>query len=251
MSKEYVNRLSYLGFSTIFSAEGDIPRGLGSYACFGGILNIGKKLQKEHYEIFVIRDPKYAVESNRSNLCLLNDKEVRKHLWLVKRLFPFKYVVEESQYQEFSAYKIILDVDAPKFYHKYLLTWLRYLYEFPYNLILVDALRLKHQYLPKENIANLFILCANSFNYRPVSYSEGHGIARYPSGFLKEYELKAKINEQAIGSQQVNYLYPRLTKIKLEKIADNNGVYLEYWLNPEDFLERKDVYLKNYKTLKQ
>lgn len=255
MLKKYVNRISYISYATIYSCEGSVGLDLTNRACFSNVLCYRSKLQKEHYEIILVRDPRFATVNYKSNLCLLNDRELRKHLWLVRRLFPFEYNVTEVQYEGYSAYQVTLDVDAPYFYHKYLLTWLRYAYEFPYNIILNEALRLKHQALPHESIANLFILCANSYNNAIEYYSPGHAITDPGSGFLKEYELKAKINEIAgngdFYTQHCNNIYP-ITGKKFQTIPDKSvGCYLDYWTDPDAFEKRKKVYLSNYKTIKE
>lgn len=252
MSKKYVNRIQFCSYSTIFSCTGDNELALKSRVCFRDAFYFGNRLKKQHYEVILIRDPEYVLNSCGLNLCLLNAKEIKKHLWLARRLFGFSYSVEETIYNDFSAYKVILDIDAPYFYHKYLLTWLRYTYEFPFNLILNDALRMKHQYLPKESITNLFVLCANSYQCGPECYNTGHSISVIPSNFLKEYELKARINRIAAEnnrySMNVNNIYPMAKGGGWNKISTKEGGrYLDYWLDPETFDDRKNVYLDNYK----
>ena len=121
MSKQYVNRLSYLSYSTIFSATGDVNIGLSNYACFGNILNRGYTFSKEHYEIYAITDTQYAVNHNNSNLCLLDERGVKKHLMLARRLFPFEYSVEPSEYKGYNCFKITIDLDGDQYYHKYLI----------------------------------------------------------------------------------------------------------------------------------
>lgn len=253
MSKEYVDKLSYLSYSTIYSARGTLNNELRSRACFADILNRGE-ISEEHYEIYMIRDKNYALLHNACNLCMLTESELKKHIILARRLFPFSYSVEESKYDGYSAFKVNIDITAKHFYHRYLLTWIRYAYEFPYNLILSDALRMKHYYLRRESVTNLFVLCANSFTGEPVGYGSGHSISCQQSSFLKEYELKDKIKQLAANQGRytaVNSIYPYKWDAKYPKIDSKNGRYLSYWTNNEDFEERAKVYLKGYKQLKK
>lgn len=253
MSNVYVNKLSYLNYSTVYSAKGDIPIRLSSYACFGSILNRGLSLTKEHYEIYVVTDPKNALVYRRGHLCLLSEKGVKKHLMLARRLFPFSYTVEPSKFEEMDAFKITIDLNADKFYHRYLLTWVRYLWEFPFNLILNDALHMKHNYLNRESITNLFVLCANCYSDSPAAYSSGHSISCQEAQLLKEQELKARIKEFATPAYRkcINDIYPYKYNPNRFKIDTNgNGRYLDYWLDPATFEERAKVYLKEYQKLK-
>ena len=261
MSKEYVNRLRYLSYATIYSTSGDDKLHLGSRACFGSTLNYGGVVHDMHYEIILIRDPKYALNCYKSNLCFLTKKEVKRHILLARRLFLFKYAVEECTYQNYEAFKVTLDLSANHFYHRYLTTWVRYLYEFPYNVLFNDVLRLKHQYLKKESIANLYVLCVNSYNgYAGEGYGTGHSMPYRNSNFLKEQQLKAAIERegkvQDCYSGRLNNLYPPIGGIKFKQICltqedVDKSKYLEYWLDQEEFEKRAQVYLANYKLMIQ
>jgi len=255
MSKIYVDKLSYLNYATVYSAQGDRDVVMGKHACFAEAINRGT-IQKEHYEMYLIRDKRFAIEKRFSNLCLMNEAQLRKHIWLARRLFPFKYTVENSEYDRHPAFKVTIDLDAPLFYHRYLLTWVRYAWEFPYNLIMEDALRMKHQYLPKENIPNLYVLCSDSIVSCPTGNDSLHGIPCGGASFLRECELKARINELSASKYgRLNELYPSKYEVhcKLEKTTDdaNKWPYLDYWNDPEEFQERAKIYLRNYKILKQ
>lgn len=252
MSNKYVKKLKYLNYCTIFAASGDLNVPLRDRACFADVLNI-KYLNKEHYEIYIVRDENFCLKQNASHLCLLDESGIKKHLKLARRLFPFSYNVEKSEYNGMDAFKINIDLEAAHIYHRYLLTWVRFLWEFPYNLILIEALRMKHAYLPKESITNLIVVCTNSYNNGPCWYNAVHGIYVGESSLLKERDLKdALLLIGQVGQDgQVNDLYPsndRASPIRIE--PDENSRYLEYWQDPAEFNKRAKVYLKEYKRLK-
>ena len=261
MSKEYVNRLRYLNYASIYSTTGDSEHSLGREVCFGSTLNRGYVLHDMHYEIILIRDPKYVLTRNLSNLCFLTKKEVKRHVLIAKRLFPFTYSVEECTYEDYEAFKVTIDLSANHFYHRYITTWVRYLYEFPYNVLFNDVLRLKHSYLKKESIANLYVLCVNSYNgCAGEGYGTGHSMPYKNSNFLKEQQLKAAIEKygriQDRYSGRLNNLYPSINGIRFKGICSteddlNRSHYLEYWLDQEEFEKRAQVYLANYKLMIQ
>lgn len=251
MSKELVTSLKYLNYATIYSAQGDIDVQLDTQACFADILNRGT-IHNEHYELYLLRDPKGITDYHYANICIFTEQELKRHILLARRLIPFTFSVEQSGYDGLASYKVNLDISANHFYHRYLLTWIRYAYEIPYNLFLADVHRLKQEYLKKESITNLFVLCANSYNNSPKDYEYIHAIPKKNCRFLKEYELKAKINSFGECTQDrhyVNELYST-HDLHLETLPQTeNESYLEWWLNEEAFQERAQVYLRNYKRL--
>lgn len=247
MLKECVTKLRDLDYGTIYSAKGEqldltLQRRICFRAAFDKFYNNDE--HTAHYELQLIRDPKYNQETGYNNICLLTKEELKRHLKLARRLFPFKYVVEDSEYGGLPSFRVFIDISGVHYYHKYLLTWIRYAYEIPYNLILWDALHLKHTYLRKESITNLYVLCANSFNDNVHYYGNGHSMPYRNSGFLKEANLKA-----AILRGSLNDIYPRLAYSCTRFQYSEEAKYLEYWLDEEEFEKRKDTYLANYKLM--
>ena len=55
MLKQYVEKISFLSYDTIFSAKGSKNIGLSHNACFSRVLNYGY-ITKEQYVIYLIRD---------------------------------------------------------------------------------------------------------------------------------------------------------------------------------------------------
>lgn len=250
MLKEYKQRIQYIGYDTIYSAHGDRDNALMSRACFADILN-WKYLFKEHYELFMYADPGQLVNHSNSNYCLLTEAQLKKHIQSVRRLFPFKYSVIKTTYKEYNAYKIVLDVEAEHFYHRYLLTWIRYAYEWPFNVLLNDAFLLKHHYLNRVSLSNLFNLCASCF--KGYSYNSGHAIYNpgYKLQFMKEPKLKLVIQNLASkknSNTRVNSIYEGVGVNRHQCIDEVK--FLDYWTDIDAFKERAKEYLRIYKTIK-
>ena len=231
----------YLNYDTIYKASGDINNVLMRRACFADVLNRGV-IQKEVYEIFLIRDDSH-LKKRYNNCCFFTFDEVVRHVRLAQRLFHFSYKVEESNLEKTPCFKVTLNLDGPHIYHRYLLTWVRYLYEAPFNLILKDSLQLKDRYLKRVSFTNLFILCAACYQGGPY-YNSGHAISYISSRFMKEGELKSRLRVVPCLNNiyKINGSY--LECIKPETILTN-------WLNDNTLKERIKVYIAAYKKMKK
>lgn len=246
MSKEYVHKLRDFDYCSLYSVNGDIDLPFDRRICFADVFR-KYNIHDAHYVLKLIRDPAYNEATGKNNICLLTKQELQRHLKLARRLFPFKYSVQESEYNEYAAFEVTIDIALNSIYHKYLLTWIRYAYELPYNIILNEALRMKHTYLRKESITNLYILCANSFTCSCFSYGSGHAIAYPFSAFLKESELIAQLT----SCNSLNSIYPRARQdvLKIPIPAEEIDKFLEYWLDEEEFNQRARIYITNYKQM--
>jgi hypothetical protein len=90
-----------------------------------------------HYVVIVDKASKQR--KSFYNTCLFNKKEICWYLSQIKKLYPFKYSIE-GEPKDIS-YNINIDVKGTHLQHLFVLTCVRYLYEYPYNLGLYDALR--------------------------------------------------------------------------------------------------------------
>lgn len=251
-------KLNFMSYCSYFEANGDIHVPLGSHACFANAIN-RKTIRKESYIIYLFKDLKVA-KKHQSNFCPLTKEELIYHIKQARRIFKFNYNVEEepevrSGVGVCPAFKVTFDVDANHFYHRYLLTWLRYAYEFPYNMILLEAFRLKKYAIPKETLPNLFVLITNSL--KDSYYSDGHsiGCSYGKHDMLKEVTLKKNISELAKQNSNygcLNQIYPRTKNKDITKLTRIDLSYLDVdqWLPLETFDKRVEKYVKNYKILK-
>ena len=251
MSKTFKDSLRCLSYHTEFSAEGTKRLSMARRACFSELLNYGTRVENEHYKVIIYNDPNIAVKASRSNYCPFGKESLKKHIHQARRLFEFTYNIVETSNdysgKSYSCFEVTIDLSGPKIYHRYLLTWLRYSYEFPFNLILMNAFRLKDTCIKEETIPNLFVLVANCFYGGPSSYNTGHSISYQSCKFLKEKTLKDRIKK----ANSVNEIYPRYSNLKLGRIdPGGNSCYLDYWTDIEEFDKRSKVYVEAYKKLK-
>lgn len=237
----------YLGYHTVFSCDGDVNVKMNSYACFAPAFKYLGNIKKSsvHYIIKIYKGTALQ-RRNLSNMCFFDRKHIKNHINQLKDLFSIESKVYDGVDTEFPYFVVELDIkNASGLCHKYALTWVRYLYEYPYNMILGDAYRLKEDPLFRfESIANLFNLISRCV---PVYVGDGHGVVGNSGvGFLKRRELSARLNKEA----KLNSIYTRINIVRTE-IPDEIGQYtsydIEYWESRELFEEtRKPIYIKEY-----
>ena len=241
-----------LNLHTEYSCAGDYVKQMGSAACFRYVFNHLDRNTKTSIDYVIkIYSGLDAVNKERwNNGCFLNKREIRNHLDLLKGIIPFRAKIVSKEENGLKFFEIRLRVENIKgIYHKFLLTWIRYLYEFPYNMYIVEANKLrKEKPFMFDSISNLFNLVGSS-----VSLGGGHSIAWGNAvGFLQRKELTAKIGQV----RALNNIYKRYndggsvdTRVT-HKGRDLSYYDLEYWRDEELFQRRLAVYQEKYKKIK-
>lgn len=234
-----MKEFQFLDYCTIYSCEGDLHKEYGESACFGYVFDAIRANMTVDYVITIHKGVDFARTAHKSNACLLDVKKATKHINLLKSIYPIDIKVEDSE-DTFNVYLSLSNV--PPSFHKYALTWVRYLYEFPYNVLLRDAYELKKNSCFRfESIANLFNLCMGCSCINP---REIHQVPlNVVSTRLSVNELRERIKKV----NRLNSIYKKLSR-KEDSIPDNIGEYSctdsEYW--DEGYKERETVYLRVY-----
>lgn len=245
-----MKEFKYLDYHTEYSCDGDLNKHMASEACFSYVFGHVHDNDHVKYKIILYKGIEFSKNNHRSNACLFGKKEIRNHLALLKSLYPFHYKVLDCKKEgkKYDRIEVFLELDnVPATFHKYILTWLRYTYEFPYNVILKDAYALKKDSEFRfESIANLFNLVMGCYCNNP---REIHQIPlNVVSVPMKLSEVREKIQKVGI----LNDIYEKL-KAKKDTIPKTIGKYtisdIEYWEN--GFEVRKPIYMKVYKEIKR
>lgn len=233
----------FLDYHTVYSCKGAIVKAFGANACFGYVFARIRDNVDVTYEIIVYRGVECCTQKHWSNACLLTIPEIRNHLSLLNNLYPIRYSIDKWD-DDYDAIKITLNIsNAPSTFHKYALTWLRYIYEYPYNVILKDVIELRKDPIFRfESRANLLNLCISCFN-EPLR--EVHQIPQ--NGIVSKLSVK-DLKQRIRHVDELNDIYKRL-KNRGNVIPPTIGRYSvhdkEYW--SEGFSTRKEVYVKVYK----
>lgn len=240
-----MKEFKFLDYCTEYSCEGSLERAMQVNACFSHVFNAVKNNSSIKYRIILYMGTRYSAEQHKSNACIFTKREVRNHLKLLKSLYPLQYSVRD--YKDKDGYKRILVTlnieNTPATFHKYALTWLRYLYEFPYNVLLRDAYTLKKERTFRfESIANLFNLTLSCYcgNPREIHQIPTNSIIQR----LKLADVKRRIKQVYL----LNNIYAEGDRKALqipEKIQGFSVEDIEYW--NAGFGERKPIYMEIHK----
>lgn len=241
----------FLNYNTEYSCKGEFYKDMEEEACFGFVFNrISKAPISEEYNIILYKGTKLSRVEHKSNACLFNKQQIRNHLKQAHSIYPFRIHIEELEWEGYPAYKVQLKLkDVPGNFHAYLLTWLRYMYEYPYNVILLDTYKLKKDPIFRfTSISNLFNLVLSCFNDNP---REIHQIPRNQINVpLQKKDIRTKLKQIKL----LNNIYKKLQEKSNDTIPDRIGnltTYdIEYW-EPDNLFEiyRKPIYMNVYQKI--
>lgn len=252
-----------LNFCTEYSSEGNTQKNLSKDFCFGTIFYSEDNgiVQKNKYTIKLYKIGDWLNKKRQNNACLTDRAGIVHHLKILKSVFKFSYHLKENK----DHFVLTMTLEGDLIYHKYMLSWVRYLYEYPFNVFLADACKLKE--IPGfkfESIINLFNLVGATSGI--IQHGTGiHAIGE--TGWFKALmttkEIQARLKKLEGGHKHINDVFPVLhanggrgaPEDKLEGIEtleeyDNNLHSSDYWESEEEFNKRLELYKKNYKILK-
>lgn len=241
-----------LNFCTIYESKGNTTKEMCEEACFGTVFHSERNgiEQNNTYTIKIHKFGDFVREKRQNNGCLINRADIVRHLRVLKSIVRFKYSLKEHK----DLFVLTVNINGDLMYHKYALTWIRYIYEYPFNVFLLDAHRLKK--LPEfrfDSIINLFNLVG------ATSSIQDWGTAIHAIGRTYNFKLfmtTKGIKEQLIilskGNNQVNNIFKELDKdCKAYTLKATSGDLhsLDYWDSEDKFKQRYKIYIKNYKIL--
>ena len=242
---------NFLNFCTIYESTGSVDKELGREYCFSEIFYEGPNKQKNNYILEIYWD-KY--EDNDNNNCLLTTEQLVEHINEIKKIKSFEHELEKHE----DKYVLKFTLDAPRIYHKIILSWLRYSYEWPFNMALYETFKLKDTYgFKRENLFNLFNIIGASMGY------EKHGTDIHAIGAFnrfkklvtyKEFKQLIETARKKDPRKQINQVVPYIDNINLKDVPRQEDFKInesEFWENEKDFKKRVKIYRNNYKILKE
>ena len=242
----------YLNYHTEYSCSGKFNKDMDSEACFSFVFSRTSTIKvSESYDIILYKGLDFTKKKNYSNACLFKKSQIRKHLEQAQGIFPFDFTIKSAKWNSYKVFIVSLNlVDLPGTFHKYILTWVRYMYEYPYNMFLFDAYRLKKETCFRfTSIANLFNMVLSCYGY-PLR--EIHQITKNQiSKNLRKKDIRARLEILV----KLNNIYDKrkYKKNKFvipEKVNDLSLSDIEYWENDEIYEQyRKPVYMELYNTI--
>ena len=185
-------------------------------------------------------------KSGENNYCLLSPSAINEWANAFTDILDYKATIVLSEILSPKKCAVVLEFPKTSCFgnvEKFLATWVRYLYERPYNLAVVDTIRLKRQKtFSTYSHLDLFNLVSQTYFDRS-NWGEGHSISYgggiYPRNVLQNTILNTS-KELSLNSIGTEYRIDRRTRLAVDPI---NDMYLASDL--ASFRKR----LPNYKTM--
>jgi hypothetical protein len=214
--------------------------------CFGQLEHLFKP-GRQDCTLYIVKDPNYGFNEGYWHNCLITRKELVSLLNSFKNVFTIKYKITDSEMDEYDAYEVNIKFKTKKYYVVlFILTVLRYSYEFPYNVILRDAFKLTK--LSEFKWMNLISLCnlVQSCTFNDWDGRTLHGLLERNNACNK---TKKSIHHTISRVRRIHRIFkPGKIEGPLHDKARNT---LEYWTDEKQFERRLEVYKKNLKNFKQ
>lgn len=245
------NYFRVINFDTKYSSTGDKQLALHSRACFSDIFCLkGDRNYHIKYNIYVYTNGE-RYRQGYNNRCFLTLNQVISYLEEGKLYHDFQYTITSSQ----GHYIIHLNLTGLPIVHKFILTYIRYLYEMPFSFYLYEAFKLKQELpeLQNETYLNIYNLVSATI---PATL---HGCDIHNIG--ASFKFKELLSIETINTwlqdyhYALNELYGTYANDSLLQInydfGDRHGADISFWSLKSNRKKRYKTYLSNYKTLKQ
>ena len=255
-----MSKFNFLSFTTIYKTKycGDEFNYLRDRACFGDTFR--SKLFPSptpislDYEIYICLDEE-GMDRGCSNYCPLSHEDILLYIQQLQELQPFSCSVEfDAEFpKDFKKYnwksmmKLNVSIEADLMRHKFVLTALRYLWEYPFNVELYEAMRLKKEF-PQLNILMLHHLVMGTFDAGERIHQLGY-VGRIP------VKLNHDIIQTALEMyNEVNRIYDK-NYIDVDDIANFKNIRKYNWKDTDLLFdkqkqeERDQIYKKNIQLI--
>ena len=236
--------------------------------CFG---NYTEKLRREMYrpeeKLDVTLDIKIRTfehfskkRDSLNNFCLLGKKDIEEHFAYLSETYcidcdvkvfgdDFKELGDNEVPEE--NYCLKLHLNATPGQQVFALTWCRHLYEYPFNVFLIDALHLKEEVgeFRNEHLANILQVIGSSFS-KVREYMHDQSLCFPYRELITENRLCKHLESHKRITEAWDGL-PSEKRDAIKPIPANKEeiVKSDYWLDPQTFDQRKNVYLQNYMSV--
>jgi len=235
-------------FNTTYSVDGDIKQPKYRRACFSATLcmlysNAGKGF-KNNYTISLFKEKK-------GKHCIFISLEQMK-IWFdfLKGIVNFEYSIEDTE----TEYVLTASIEGPKIVHLFVLTGLRYVYEYPQSCLLLWAFKCKEEVPEFKEVSLLSLVHTLWVFISPAMRELGTGHIyptitwnAIPYKIVPEKQLKMRFEELNKKARIMTCFTDLFQQEQLYKICSSNPPEKPYLLR-EDENEDKKMYTINYWT---
>lgn len=239
-----MREFDFNSYFTKYSCSGNFElKDNNNTACFAQVVEILKKKKRKFTETYHIRcydaSNKNVLGSWKSNKCFLNQRELLNHVKQLRSIMDIKGI---SVKKIDNYFLVSATISAYETSHHYFLNWVRKTYEFPFNMYLLHARRLRRK-LFRESIFNLYNIVAYAYRGNNYSHDTGCGGTLYTVEELKKRLLTHKVG-------LVNSVFPNIGKKYLNRYLHESRD-LEIWQDEKDYEIKQEKYLEIYDKFKK
>lgn len=213
-------------------------------ACFAEVFRQYYSRNQEVFEsIYTLRCRKEFVYES-GNFCALTKPEIQRILQYMRKTFKISVYLTETDSNYVFTFKVI----GKPIKHKFVLTFSRVFYEFPYNELARDVFRLRALdkfcgiNVAHKSFLELFQLVTSSYSN---GICNGHSLFRYPNTSLPVVRLAEAFEE---GISQVQGVYVGSEELYRELKQSNQNRRID-WDN--GFKNRIERYSDNFKIIRK
>lgn len=244
------HNLKYLNFYTWYSSKGHIKHKMQREWCFSHIFHINElpddKIIKNIYTIRICHSGK-DIANNYSNQCYLSLTDIKRYLSQGKKFVKYTYnITKDKDY-----YYITANVQDIHIAHKFILTYIRYLYEMPFALYLYEAVHLKRDCVEFKRLDYLTIY--NIVSATIPNYDHGTNIHNIGPSYKFKRLLSIKEIKQYFNNPdtfQLSDIFETFENPDFETLKFDFKT-TEPWRFKKDRQQRIQTYLHNYNILKK
>lgn len=243
-----MGNFSFLNYWTEYSCEGSYyHHDMKHEVCFSAVFP--NRSCKQDYVIRIYQTFE-KLDKNYSNFCPFTIQQIRRHINECKKVVPFKFsVMKDGKHK--NRIEVKVHIDGPGIYHRFILTWIRYLYEYPYNMFMRDAWKLKElSPFCNDNIFNLMNLVGASLGHCGTGHTIGS--LNRPQNRMTIPQLASRLSK--LGGDGIHYMGDEIFGLKV----NTNVIEMPYkddwnsfWNTDDRFENAIETYKKNYKILKK
>jgi hypothetical protein len=170
--------------------------------CFSTLFN--SDCRSKYYQLYIIKGDN-DLKRYYSNYCFFSKQEIKNHLKQIPRFCEMRFRVTDAEYKGEPAFGISFFINSEnRLIHKYVLTWIRSLFEWPFYLYLLHARKMKQ--LPEfrfESVINLFNIVSTAYRY---SYDTKIHTFGTKLGLLRKSSIIDNVLNK--GIDRVNDIFP-------------------------------------------
>jgi len=276
-----------INYCTIYESVGTVSHSLEPDCCFHTITkDYPEREMDNNYSIWFFQGLNFIHKTCNNNASFFGEKEICQYLNIIKQYVPFDYSLEannlgridndlfedlndefyidEDRRNDYDFWELNIHLCGNILQHKFVLKLIRALYEYPFNMYLIDIFRLmKHPLFRRYGVVNLYIFVTHLMYRLGIYCNDDQSLTLLRDEPFKlfpntECYIKALSNSNLDDDNwQLSKIFTTNYSMTLHNTTYwrdviNNRQYqnASYWQSDEEFNNRLGLYIKHLKYYK-